>query len=338
MKQYYQYPLVGNNTFGISARAFCFAEYSCARELQRFVRGGITNRPVFHIGGGSNVLFLGDYEGTILHSAIRDFEAEEAADGSVRVRAGSGLVWDNLVAQTIDMGLCGLENLSLIPGEVGASAVQNIGAYGSEAAGFITEVEAVDLETGEMETFAATDLEYGYRQSRFKGEWKGRYAITHVTFRLSREFTPNLSYTPLRQAADEQPDDEGLTPLKVRNIVIGIRRSKLPDPKELGNGGSFFTNPIVPTEQARELVACYPEMPCFAQGEGKSKLSAAWLIDKAGWRGHREGRAGVYEKQPLVLVNLGGATGRDISRLAELIIADVKQKFGITLTPEVNFV
>ena len=329
MNQYFQYPLIERNTFGIAALTYCFAQYSSVRELQDFISTRHTDEPLFHLGGGSNVLFLADYPGTILHSCIHSV----SIDGNL-VRAGSGIVWDNLVALTLSKGLYGLENLSFIPGEVGASAVQNIGAYGSEVANFIEAVEAVDLTTGEQLTFAAADCHYAYRRSRFKEEWKGRYAVTHVVYRLSPVFEPNLTYAPLRPLADEP----ALTAGQVRQAVGDIRRSRLPDPAQLGNAGSFFTNPIVPTDQAEELLARYPQMPCFSTADGRSKLSAAWLIDQAGWRGRSLGRAAVYEKQPLVLVNLGGATGSDLSRLAQAIIADVEARFGIVLTPEVNFV
>lgn len=336
MLYYYQYPLLHRNTFGIDVRTRCFAQYRSVDELRDFVRHRPVREPLFHLGGGSNVLFLSDYPGIILHSTISFIRVDSLTPDRAVVTAGSGVLWDELVSWSLAHGFYGLENLSLIPGEVGAAAVQNIGAYGSEAADSISGIEAVDLQTAELVRLSPSDCHYSYRSSRFKGEWRGRYAVTSVSFSLSRHFVPNLTYTPLRQAVDFLPAGETVTPLRLRQIVVDVRRSKLPDPARTGNAGSFFTNPIVPLSTAEHLLARYPQMPCFPAGEGKRKLSAAWLIDKAGWRGRTHRRAGVYERQPLVLVNLGGATGDDIRQLSDLIVDDVRRKFAITLVPEVN--
>ncbi|MBQ7988782.1 MAG: UDP-N-acetylmuramate dehydrogenase [Bacteroidaceae bacterium] len=331
-----------HNTFGIEAKAHKFVEYSSVEELQAFIRqrsAAGDSSPLLHIGGGSNLLFLGDYEGTILHSSMQEIYVTANEGDYVYVRVTAGITWDAWVQYAIDSNWFGLENLSLIPGEVGASAVQNIGAYGSEAKDFIIFVDAVDLETGEIRHFTAEECRYGYRDSAFKHELRGRYAVTHVHFRLSHAFRPILDYGGLRRAIEERGFDEtNLTPQQLRQTIIEIRRAKLPEPSELGNAGSFFTNPFVAREVFEKLAAENPSVPHYDVDAERVKVPAGWLIEQCGWKGKALGKAGVYDRQALVLVNLGGATGKDIKALCEQIQADVRAKFGINITPEVNFI
>lgn len=332
------YNLLKHNTFNIPAKCRRFVEYATVEEA-RVLASQLADdaRPLLIIGGGSNLLLTGDFPGTVVHSALLGREAFPQSDGSVLVRVGSGEVWDDLVDWCVAGGLYGLENLSLIPGEVGASAVQNIGAYGVEASDVIDSVEAVSLADGRPCKLAASDCQYGYRQSRFKGEWKNRYLITHVTYRLSTAFNPRLDYgnirAELQRLGISQP-----TAAQLRQTIIGIRRQKLPDTAKLGNAGSFFMNPAVPVDRVRQLLARYPQMPHFPLDDAYEKVPAGWLIEQCGWKGRQMGPAGVYERQALVLVNHGGATGADVVRLCEAIRHDVSQKFGIDITPEVNII
>lgn len=335
MKDIAHYDLTRHNTFGIRARCLRFVEYASVEELRLIAaelrRAG--ERPLL-LGGGSNLLLTGDYPGTVLHSAMRDVQVKPA-DGGYLVRAGSGMVWDELAARCTDAGYYGTENLALIPGEVGASAVQNIGAYGVEAKDIIDKVEAVDMATGRLVEFANADCEYAYRHSRFKDEGRGQFAITHVTYRLSATFAPKLDYGNLR-AALESGGVAAPTARQLREAIVGIRRAKLPDPAELGNAGSFFMNPVVGRARYEALAARHAAMPHYDMGPDAVKIPAGWLIEQAGWKGKALGRAGVYERQALVLVNLGGAEGADVVRLCEAIRRDVRERFGIDIQPEVN--
>ena len=322
--------LLGHNTFGMDVRASWFFEYSSEDELLEALPR--LERPLLNIGEGSNLLFCGDFRGTVLHCAIRGAEIAPTGSDTALVKVGAGSNWDSFVEWCISHGLYGAENLSGIPGEVGAAAVQNIGAYGSEACEIIRQVRTVDAESGEIRVFDAAECGYSYRDSIFKRAENKRYIITSVVFALSREWKPNLKYKALAS------EFEGIEPSaeEVRQAVLVMREGKLPDPKVLGNAGSFFVNPLVPASRIGALSFLYPDMPRFDAGEGMVKLSAAWLIDKAGWKGFQMGRAGVYEHQPLVLVNLGGATGQEILNLANSIINDVYDKFGVELSMEVN--
>lgn len=336
------YSLREHNTFGIEAKASRFFEYTSVDELQEFVRERVASgdeSPLLHIGGGSNLLFLKDFEGTILHSSMQEIYVTANEGDYVYVRVSAGIEWDAWVQYAVDSRWYGLENLSLIPGEVGASAVQNIGAYGAEAKDFIIFVDAVDLQTGEIRHFTAEECRYGYRDSIFKHELRGRYAVTHVHFRLSHEFRPRLDYSGLRRALEQRGYDEtNLTAEQLRQTIIEVRREKLPEPTELGNAGSFFTNPIVERSTFERLLKEYPDMPHYEIDSTSVKIPAGWLIERCGWKGKALGRAGVYERQALVLVNLGGATGEDIKALCECIQADVKEKFDVAIVPEVNFI
>lgn len=320
------------NTFGIEARAAEFIDYTDARDLSDiFPLAGVARW--LHIGGGSNLLFTRDYDGLVLHSSATGVEVVAEDDETVDVRACAGLGWDDFVSMCVERGWTGAENLSLIPGEVGASAVQNIGAYGVEACDIIRRVETFDTENRCHRTFGVSECGYSYRDSRFKHE--RQYIVTHVTYRLSKQFKPDLSYGNLSSIFAGQEDR--LTPAALREAVIGIRRAKLPDPEVTGNAGSFFMNPVVSEDKYRQLLSDYPSMPAYKVAGGV-KLPAGWLIDRCGWKGRSLGRAGVHPKQALVLVNLGGATAEDIMRLAATIEADVADKFGVAIKPEVNYI
>ena len=324
------------NTFGIPAHARVYAEYTSLEELRALLQTYKSER-LLHIGAGSNLLFTKDFDGVVLHSRICFARAlEEDAEG-VNIEAGAGIVMDDLIAQVADMGLYGLENLSHIPGEVGASAVQNVGAYGVEAKDVIREVHAVAVESGEECVCSNADCRFGYRDSIFKNEWKGQYIITSVVFHLSKQSQPRLDYGNLRQAlAGKEP-----TPMNIREAVIAIRKQKLPEPEDLGSAGSFFKNPIITHEHFQTILQqeqkTAAEIPHFETADG-IKIPAAWLIEQCGWKGKRQGGAQVYEKQPLVIVNTGNATAQDIITLAADITESIAQRFQITLHPEVNYI
>lgn len=332
MKDFRNYSLKEHNTFGIEAKCSRFLEYATVEEAQRVV-GLLQDTPYIIIGGGSNLLLTRDYEGTVVHSAIRGVEL---LPGEM-LRCGSGEAWDSVVDYCVSHGLYGVENLSLIPGDVGASAVQNIGAYGAEVKDFIVSVEAVEIATGQLCTFSNAECRYGYRDSRFKHEWKNRYLVTHVTYRLSPVFHPRLDYGNIRAELERQGIAEP-TPRQLRQVIIDIRRAKLPDPQETGNAGSFFMNPVVSREKFEVLLAEYPQMPHYCVDDSHEKIPAGWMIDQCGWKGRSLGRAGVHDKQALVLVNCGGATGQEIVDLCHAIQHDVHEKFGIDIYPEVNIV
>lgn len=277
-----------------------------------------------------------DYEGTVIRSAICGITPSRNGN-DVMVRCGSGEVWDDVVAYCVANGFYGSENLSLIPGDVGASAVQNIGAYGAEVKDIIQSVEAVEIATGKKVEFAAADCRYGYRQSRFKNEWKNRYFITYVTYRLSLKFNPQLEYGNILGALNEKGIRKP-SAKQLRDTIIEIRQSKLPDPKVLGNAGSFFMNPIVSREHFEKLLEEYPQMPHYYIDKEHEKIPAGWMIDQCGWKGKALGNAAVHDKQALVLVNRGGATGNEVVELCNTIRKDVKEKFGIDIHPEVNVI
>ena len=338
MKDIKNYSLLGHNTFGIEATCSRFLEYATAeeaREVAAIIRE--EQKPYLIIGGGSNLLLTADYEGTVVHAAVKGMEPTEQADGTLLLRCGAGEVWDNVVAYCVEQGWHGAENLSIIPGEVGASAVQNIGAYGAEVKDLIAKVEAVEIASGKTVSFSNDDCEYGYRQSRFKHEWKDRYLITQVTYRLSHTFTPRLDYGNIR-AELERKGIAQPTAQQLRQAIIDIRNAKLPDPKVEGNAGSFFMNPVVGREKYEQLAAEYPGMPHYTIDAEHEKIPAGWMIDRCGWKGRSLGRAGVHDKQALVLVNRGDATGNEIVRLMHAIQQDVKEKFGIDIHPEVNVI
>lgn len=337
------YSLLGHNTFGFDVRCKRYVEYSSVEEAQQLVNSLTHNdEPLLIIGSGSNLLLTDDYPGTVIHSVIKGIEPVknnyQETEESQLVCCGSGEIWDDVVAWSLEHNLYGAENLSIIPGEVGASAVQNIGAYGAEVKDLIYEIEAVEISTGKVVCISNKDCDYSYRQSRFKHEWRDKYLITHVTYKFNKVFTPYLDYGNIRSALTER----GITTptaLNVRNAVIGIRNAKLPDPNVQGNAGSFFMNPIVDAKTFERLKTEFPNLRYFEVqqgGETKYKIPAGWMIDQCGWKGKSLGRAGVHDKQALVLVNRGGATGNDIIRLMHSIQHDVKSKFGLDIHPEVN--
>jgi UDP-N-acetylmuramate dehydrogenase len=328
--------LLSYNTFGIDAKADYFIEYNSVEELQTALKSEIvkSNR-LLHIGGGSNLLFMKDFNGVILHSSINFIKKVSEDADTVMLEAGAVVNWDDFVAYAVENGWGGVENLSLIPGEVGASAVQNIGAYGVEVQDVIIEVNAVEIETGELKIFSIEDCQYGYRESIFKKELKGKYIITSVVFKLQKQPEFKLNYQHLEAEVLKNGD---ITLQNIRQTIIAIRESKLPDPKIFGNAGSFFMNPVISKAHFNELLAQYPQMPHYFVSETEEKVPAGWLIDQCGWKGKQIGNAGVHDKQALVLVNKGGATGAEIVYLAEQIQASVKTKFGIELRAEVNFI
>lgn len=303
--------------------------------MAEILRGG--NNPYLIIGGGSNLLLTKDYAGVVVHSAIKGIEAEEQADGTVMLTCGSGEVWDDVVAYSVERGWYGAENLSIIPGEVGASAVQNIGAYGAEVCQIIDKIEAVEIATGDIRIFDVKECGYGYRQSCFKKEWKDCYLMTHVTYRLAKQHSLRLDYGNIKAELERKGINEP-TLKQLRQVIIDIRNEKLPDPKVEGNAGSFFMNPVVSKEKYEELAALYPNMPHYTIDAEHEKIPAGWMIDQCGWKGKSLGRAGVHSKQALVLVNRGGATGEEIVQLCETIRKDVCDRFGIDIHPEVNVI
>ena len=338
MHDHRDYSLLHRNTFGIDACCRRFIETESVGETRRLSELLTPeDRPTLIIGGGSNILFTADYPGTVIHAAIRGIETHDNGDGTVTLRAGSGEKWDDIVQKCVDNGWHGAENLSLIPGEAGATAVQNIGAYGAEAADIIHCVEAVELDTGRLLTFNAAECGYGYRQSRFKSEWSGRYIVTHVTYRLNKAFTPRLDYGNIREVLGKMGIAKP-TAHELRQAVIDIRREKLPDTKVEGNAGSFFKNPVVSRRKYERLREKFPLMPHYSVDAGSEKIPAGWLIEQCGWKGRTSGRAGVHGRQALVLVNRGGATGADILELCRRIRHDVQETFEIDLQPEVNIV
>lgn len=338
MKDFRNYSLLAHNTFGIDVECRRFVEFSTVEELQQLT-ATLTkdDEPLLIIGGGSNLLLTAPFRGTVIHSAImgRELIADGKGNDEVLLRCGSGETWDDIVAYCVENGWYGAENLSLIPGEVGASAVQNIGAYGVEVKDVIESVEAIELATGAKHVFSKADCRYGYRQSRFKGEWLGRFVITHVTYRLSRNFRPQLDYGNIRKELEHR-GIEHPTAVALRQVIIDIRNAKLPDPKKEGNAGSFFMNPVVSRAKYEELAARYPGMPHYTVDDDHEKIPAGWMIDQCGWKGRNVGRAGVHPHQALVLVNKGGATGAEVLQLCQLIRQDVSRTFGIDLHPEVN--
>ncbi len=309
------------------ARHFgCFADVPTLQTLLRQSPG-----PVMVLGGGSNVLFRCDFEGTILKNDILGIDITQTDTEYVHLRVGAGEAWHALVMHCVARGWGGIENLALIPGTVGAAPIQNIGAYGVELASVLTYVEGIDLKTLDYKRFAKEECDFGYRESIFKTTYKGQFVITHVGLALRKRPQFVLDYGPLQAAfSDQAPSLE-----RIAQAVIQIRQSKLPDPKQLGNSGSFFKNPILPRQKFEKMKAHYPHLPAYPQTDGV-KIPAGWLIEQCGWKGKRIGNTGTYAKQALVLVNYGNATGEEIYALSEQIIASVEARFGVRLEREVN--
>jgi UDP-N-acetylmuramate dehydrogenase len=334
----YQFPLQSLNTFRIAARAQAYLRVASLDQLRAALADpALAALPRLVLGGGSNVLLTGDVAGLVLHIALAGRAVVGSDAGHHYVTAAAGENWHDFVQWTVTQGMGGLENLSLIPGTVGAAPIQNIGAYGAETKDVFHSLTAFDPATGQTRSMDAAACRFGYRDSVFKHAAGRGLIIVDVTFALPRAWQPNLRYTELAQAVAEQ----GLatpTARQVADTVIAIRRRKLPDPAEIGNAGSFFKNPVVDAAQCTDLLARFPTLVHHRQPDGSEKLAAGWLIDQCGWKGRSLGPAGVYAKQALVLVNHGGASGADVVRLAQAIQADVQARYGVLLEPEPVFV
>jgi UDP-N-acetylmuramate dehydrogenase len=324
------------NTFGFDYKADRFVTAGSEEDISSVIRqSDIAGNSILVIGSGSNLLFVSDFHGTIIHPEISGIHIDQEDDTSVIISAGAGVNWDKLVEWTVERGFCGLENLSFIPGDVGASPVQNIGAYGSEVKDTIKSVRVISLETGDSAEFTREECNLGYRDSIFKRELKNKYVVTCVTFRLSKEPRFRLEYGFLRAETAAIGD---ITLKNIRRAVIKIRKEKLPDPSETGNAGSFFKNPVVPRQKADELKYNNPLIPLYDDSSGGKKIAAGWLIEQCGWKGKRIGDAGVHDKQALVLVNHGNAKGIEIYNLSEMIKRSVFERFGIELQREVEVI
>lgn len=326
------------NTFGIEATAKYFIEVSSIEQLKKILQHPdyqSTERLI--LGGGSNMLLTKDFDGLVIKIAIKGFEVVQENEDNIWIKAGAGVVWHDLVMHCVNQNYAGMENLSLIPGTVGAAPMQNIGAYGVEIKEVFEELEALEIETGEIRTFDKATCNFGYRESIFKHEAKGKYIILNVTFKLSKKTTFHVEYGAIKDTLAEM----GVTEMSIKAIsdaVIHIRQSKLPNPAEIGNAGSFFKNPEIPNTQFEALKAQFPTIPSYPVSETTTKVPAGWLIEQAGWKGQRFGNVGVHAKQALVLVNYGGGKGEEIKDLSQKIQTSVKEKFGIQLSAEVNFI
>jgi UDP-N-acetylmuramate dehydrogenase len=326
------------NTFGIEVKAKEFVEVKSIEELQVLCMSfNLTDRKVLVLGGGSNMLLTKDVDGMVIKISIKGIEVVEEDADHVWVKAMAGEVWHDLVLWSIDKGYGGLENLSLIPGCVGASPMQNIGAYGVELKNTFGSLEAIEIDGGDLRSFTHAECKFGYRESIFKQEAKGKYIIVSVTFKLSKKPIFNTTYGAIQQTLEKHGVKE-LSVKAISDAVVEIRSTKLPDPKVLGNAGSFFKNPEIPNEQFEALKAQYPEIVGYPTSAGHTKVAAGWLIEQCGWKGKKVGNTGSHKDQALVLVNYGGATGHEIWQLAMDIQKSVKEKFGVTINPEVNVI
>lgn len=329
------FSLEAYNSFHLPVKTRWFMEYETEEELGRILRDEYFQECLStHIGSGSNLLFINDYNGIIVHSLIKGMEKVGETDSQVLLCVGAAELWDDVVAYAVRQGWAGIENLSGIPGEMGAAAVQNIGAYGAEIQEVIESVETYNQLTFEKRIFSREDCQYGYRDSYFKNEHNDPHIVTHVILRLEKSPRPRLDYGDLRARLEgKEPTLEA-----IRDAVLATRAAKLPDPAQLGNAGSFFKNPVVDQATYERLLADNPSMPSYPMPDGGVKIPAGWLIEACGFKGQRHGNVGIYEKQALVLVNLGGAQGYEIALLAESIRTAVKERFGLELMPEVKYV
>ena len=329
------YSLKNHNTFGVAAKAKYFASFSSEDQLVELLKDNICKtEPLFILGGGSNILLTQDFDGLVLANNIKGIEIITEDEKSTSIAVGAGEIWHDFVLWSIQKNLSGIENLALIPGLVGASPMQNIGAYGVEVKDVITKVSYIEIESGNQKSFTNSECNFSYRNSIFKDELKGRVVITEVVYKLSKTPLNNTKYgaiTDELKRLNKEP-----SPKNIAQAVINIRSSKLPDPKVLGNSGSFFKNPIIETTQFEKLQKDFPEMVGYKVSEKKTKIAAGWLIDNAGLKGSRKADAGVHKNQALVLVNYGNASGSEIIDLAKEIQEVVKEKYGIQIEPEVN--
>ena len=332
IREFHQISLRTRNSFGVDQQAARLIEFETPEDLRTLFAAGIPEKWTV-LAGGNNILFTRDYDGVLLTPVARGITLLSDDGDEVRVRADAGVEWDDLVEWAVGRGLWGIENLSLIPGKAGAAPVQNIGAYGCEAKDAIRRVEMYCVETGAMLTLDAAHCGFGYRESVFKHDLKGRVIITAVEIALTHTPRPRLGYGDVEREVEARG---GATLRNIREAICAIRRAKLPDPAVLGNAGSFFKNPVVGAAAAERLLAEYPDMPHYPAPEGRVKLAAGWLIDRAGMKGRRKGTVGVHERQALVLVNHGGATGGEVIAFAHEVQERVRGKFGIEIDTEVN--
>ena len=326
------------NTFGLEASAKYFVEVSSVYDL----KNNLQNPDFQHInklflGGGSNILLTKNYDGLVIKINLKGIQKVSENEVHVYIQAGAGESWHQLVMYCVENQYAGMENLSLIPGTVGAAPMQNIGAYGVEIKDIFEELQALNLATLEIETFKLEDCHFGYRESIFKHEAKDKYVITSVTFKLNKIPVFKTSYGDIQKTLEEM-NIQHLSIKAVSDAVVSIRKSKLPDPAEIGNSGSFFKNPEIPKAQYDDLKARFENIPSYPINENTLKIPAGWLIEQAGWKGYRDGEIGVHARQALVLVNYGGGTGEQIKALSAKIQASVLEKFGISLSTEVNFI
>ncbi|WP_455628213.1 UDP-N-acetylmuramate dehydrogenase [Parabacteroides chinchillae] len=336
MKIEQNYSLEKHNTFHIPVKTRWFMEYDSEDDLERILRDEYFQECLsLHIGSGSNLLFLNDYNGIILHSNIKGIHLAGETEKSVLLRVGAAEKWDDVVAYAVSNGWGGIENLSLIPGETGAAAIQNIGAYGAEAKDVIETVETYNQLSFQKRIFTNQECEYAYRTSYFKNEHNDPHIITYVNLRLQKNPQFSINYGNLKE---ELAKYSGITLSTIREAIITIRKEKLPDPEIMGNAGSFFMNPVITTDHFEKLKVNYPSIPSYPSSDGKIKVPAGWLIEQCGFKGKSHGTVGVYEKQALVLVNLGDARGHEIALVAESIRTAVNERFGIELVPEVKYV
>ena len=332
IREFHQISLRTRNSFGVDQQATRLVEFETPEDLRTLFAAGIPEKWTV-LAGGNNILFTRDYDGVLLTPVARGITLLSDDGDEVRVRADAGVEWDDLVEWAVGRGLWGIENLSLIPGKAGAAPVQNIGAYGCEAKDAIRRVEMYCVETDAMLTLDAAHCGFGYRESVFKHDLKGRAIITAVEIALTHTPRPRLGYGDVEREVEARG---GATLRNIREAICAIRRAKLPDPAVLGNAGSFFKNPVVGAAAAERLLAEYPDIPHYPAPEGRVKLAAGWLIDRAGMKGRRKGAVGVHERQALVLVNHGGATGGEVIAFAHEVQKRVREKFGIEIDTEVN--
>ena len=337
------YDLTKLNTFGIKSKAKFFVEINIEQDIQEIFRTEeFKNNKKLFLGGGSNILFTKDFDGIVMLNKLKGIEIVKEEENDIYVRSMGGEYWHDLVIYVVNRGYWGIENLSLVPGTVGASPVQNIGAYGVELKNVLFDVEAYDAQDGEKKIFSKEECEFGYRDSIFKNKLKGKYFISAITLKLNKKENFNINYKALTEYFKKNNLSVN-NPKDVSDAIIEVRKSKLPDPKDLGSAGSFFKNVYIDEKKVALLKEKYPDMPIFKEnlsaGAGDlNKIPAGWLVESCGWKGKRIGNVGVYEKQALVLVNHGGATGEEIKNLSDQIIDSVYKKFGLKLTPEVNFI
>lgn len=330
----YNVSLKNFNTFGIDVKADKVITITSENDIKELIQGRmIAHGQYLVLGGGSNMVFTSDFHGVVVRMANKGIKTISVNGNEVMVEAQAGEVWSDFVWHCINKDYCGVENLAGIPGTVGASPVQNVGAYGVEAKDIIHLVRAYDIKTGELKVFNNTDCRFGYRNSVFKQTLKDRYIVASVIFKLSIDAQPNLEYRALANAVGMK-GYRNPTPRQVAETVEEVRDSKLPNPNQIGSAGSFFKNPVVTISVRDTLLRRYPNLVSYEYDDSHYKLAAGWLIEQSGWKGKSLGKAGVYEKQALVLVNRGGCTGREVYTLAKAIMADVEDKFGVRLEPE----